>query len=138
MDYYALLLRALKQFDQHGRRCQDEVSRRTGLAELKQNQFRYLEIIAENDDLTPGGFAEILRVTRPSVSEIVVQLVNLDCVRKQQCVRDGRRYYIRLTERGQQIVSSRYLMQRRMAERIRRSLTDEEVREFVRLLEKIQ
>lgn len=137
MDHYALLLRALNHLDQHSKRCLDEVSRRIRLDELKQKQFRYLEIIASNDNLTPGGLAEILHITKPSVTEIVVQLVNLECVQKRQCPRDGRRYYVTLTERGRQIVRHRYLMQRRMAERIRRSLSDAEVRELVRLLEKI-
>ena len=137
MKKYQLILEAIRQFGEQDERCRQELSCEIGIADLKTKQFRYLEIINTYEHLTFSKFAEILQITKPSVTEIVMQLINLDCVQKQQCHRDGRCYYIELSARGKRIVQFNLLKHQRLAEKIINSLTEEEMDLFVGLLRKI-
>ena len=138
MDKFQHILDAIYRFGKQDDQCHRELSGEIGITEIKPKQFRYLEIISENDHLTFSKFADILQITKPSVTEIVLQLINLNCVQKQQCHMDGRCYYVELSEKGKQIVQFRQLKYQRLAEKIGRSLTDEEIDLFVNLLCKIE
>ena len=132
-----LLLEALNKFKAQKEQCHLELTKEINISELKIKQLHYLKIIYQHDHLTFGRFAEILQITKPSVTNIVNQLIKLDVVYKQQCTRDGRIFYVMLSEKGKKIVQFQDLEHRRLAEKISAILTEKEIIQFIRLINKI-
>ena len=137
MSSEILLLEALNKFQAQKQQCHLELSKEINISELKIKQLHYLKLINQHDRLTFSRFAEILKITKPSVTVIVNQLIKLECVHKQQCIRDGRIYYVELSKKGKKIVQFQTLEQQRLVKKIMKSLTKEEIKSFVRLLHKI-
>ena len=137
MKSEALLFESLKKFNAQREQCHIELSKEINISELKIKQFHYLEIINKYEYLTFSRFAEILEITKPSVTAIVNQLIKLECVYKQQCTRDGRRYYVELSEKGKKIVQFQNLELQRLANKISRILSENEIEIFVNLINKI-
>ena len=137
MTTRAQLLEALARFNDRYERCHMELSSEIQISELKIKQFHYLEIISKNSYLTFSRFAEILGISKPSVTSIVNQLIRLECVRKSQCSQDGRRFYIELSSKGEKIASFNELKRRRLAETIMSALTERETEFFISLIKKI-
>ncbi len=137
MDYLEALIEAVTRFNDRYERCHMELSCEIPIAGLKMKQLQYLEIIARKSCVTFGEFAQELKVTKPTVTSIVNQLIKLECVRKSQCSNDGRKYFIELSEKGQQIAMFNALKQKRLAEKILIALTEDEISLFVRLINKV-
>jgi|WetSurMetagenome_2_1015567.scaffolds.fasta_scaffold105600_2 DNA-binding MarR family transcriptional regulator len=131
------LLKALEQFNECHEKCHLELTEEINISELKIKQIHYLEIIGRRSTLTLGQFAEILEITKPSVTNIVNQLIKSGCVLKRQCDQDGRKYYIELSEKGEKIAVFKQLKYRRLVAKIIVSLSEPEIRTFVTLLQKI-
>ena len=120
-----------------GQECNLEISDKLGMSELQINQLHYLKVIDRTVDMSFGKFAEILEVTKPSVTEIVNKLIRLDVVEKKQCTRDKRIYYIKLTEKGRNIARLPFLAEQRVVDIIVSSLDDEEIDTFIRIIKKL-
>jgi DNA-binding MarR family transcriptional regulator len=131
------LLNALQRFSARHEKCHVELSQEINISELKVKQFRYIEIIHQNEYLTFSRFAELLGITKPSITNIVNQLIKLECVRKTQCSRDGRKYYVELSEKGEKIAVFQHLTLKRMVKKIVVELTETELEIFISLLNKI-
>lgn len=128
---------AVRKFNSLGHECNLEISDKLDMSELQLNQLHYLKIIDRTVDITFGKLAEILNVTKPSVTEIVNKLVKLDCVEKNRCDNDKRKFYIKLTEKGRNIARLQYLSEQRVVEIIFKALDDEEIETFIRLIKKL-
>ena len=137
MDNETLILAALQKFMIRKDKCHLELLKEVDITELKIKQLHYLEIINQYKQLSYGEFARILHISRPSVTHIVNRLIDLKAVSRRQCEKDGRIYYVELSEKGKKIVSFKALEQKRLAKQIRSALDDREVTRFVRLLNKI-
>lgn len=128
---------AVRKFNSLGNECNLELSDKLGMSELQLNQLHYLKIIDRTVDISFGEFAEILKVTKPSVTEIVNKLIKLDVVEKAQCTRDKRKYYIKLTEKGRNIARLPFLAEQRVVDRIVDALNDVEIDLFINLIKKL-
>lgn len=137
MNHENRLIAALTRFHQKNEQCHRELLKEIKISELKLKQLHYLEIIHSNEQLTFGRFAEILRITKPSVTSIVNQLIRLECVYKRQCPRDGRIRYVELSDKGRKIVRFKILERQRLARKIIEALTDDEIEQFIRLIDRI-
>jgi DNA-binding MarR family transcriptional regulator len=131
------LLEALERFNECHEQCHLEVADEINISELKVKQLYYLEVIRRRRSLTLSQFAQILEITKPSVTSIVNQLIKTECVSKRQCVQDGRKYYIELSEKGEKIAAFKQLKYKRLVTKIIVSLSESEVENFVDLLKKI-
>jgi DNA-binding MarR family transcriptional regulator len=131
------LIAALIKLNDHYERCHRELSSEIPIAELKIKQLRYIEIIGKSSRLTFSRFAEKLQITKPSVTSIINQLIKLECVRKNQCSVDGRKFFIELTPKGEKITLFNNLKQKRLAEKIHLTLSEREIELFIELLNKI-
>jgi DNA-binding MarR family transcriptional regulator len=131
------LIIALTRFNDRYESCHRELSCEIPIGELKIKQMHYIEIIGKSSSLTFSQFAEKLQVTKPSVTSIINQLIKLECVRKNQCSMDGRKYFIELTPKGQKIAQFNNLKQNRLAEKITLALSEGELGLFIELLNKI-
>lgn len=132
-----LIYEAVRKFNNLGQECNLEISDKLGMSELQINQLHYLKIIDRTADMTFGKFAEILSVTKPSVTEIVNKLIRLKVVEKSQCGKDKRIFYIKLTEKGRNIVRQRFLSEQRVADIIADALDEEEIDLFIKIIKKL-
>ncbi len=132
-----MVLHAVSKITGLTKECNLELSQSLGMAELQLNQIHYLQIINRTVGLTFGQFADILKVSKPSVTEIVNKLIKVDCVRKVRCQKDGRMYYIELTEKGKNISQVRNLAEQKLVDIILRNLDDQEIETFVLLVRKL-
>jgi DNA-binding MarR family transcriptional regulator len=105
---------AVRKLNSLGQECNLEISDKLGMSELQLNQLHYLKIIDQTAGMTFSKFAEILEVTKPSVTEIVNKLIKLDVAKKTQCTRDKRIFYIKLTEKGRNITRLPFLAEQRV------------------------
>ncbi|ACN14072.1 transcriptional regulator (MarR family protein) [Desulforapulum autotrophicum HRM2] len=132
-----LIYESVRKFNSLGHECNLQLSDKLGMSKLQLNQLHYLKIIDRTIDITFGKFADILNVTKPSVTEIVNKLIKLDCVEKMQCPRDKRIFYIRLTEKGRNIAQLQYLSEQRVVDIILSNFNEEEVVTFIKLINKL-
>lgn len=137
MDKRELVLLAVSKLTGLTKECNLELSQRLGMAELQVNQLHYLQVINRTVGLTFSQFAEILNVSKPSVTEIVNKLIKVDCVRKVRCQKDGRMYYIELTEKGKNISQVHNLAEQKLVDIVLRNLDDSEIETFVLLVRKL-
>jgi len=132
-----LIYEAVKKFNSLGHECNLEISDKLGMSELQLNQLHYLKIIDRTNDITFGKFAEILKVTKPSVTEIVNKLIKLNVVEKKQCAWDKRIFYIKLTEKGRNIARLPFLAEQRVVDIIASVLDDKEIDTFINIMKKL-
>ncbi len=132
-----LIYEAVRKFNSLGHECNLEISDKLGMSKLQLNQLHYLKVIDRTVDITFGKLAQILKITKPSVTEIVNKLINLDCVEKKQCHMDKRIFYIKLTEKGRNIARLQYLAEQRVVDIIFTVYTDEEIDTFIKLIKKL-
>ena len=132
-----LIYEAVRKFNRLGHECNLEISDKLGMSELQLNQLHYLEIIDRSVELTFGKFAEILKVTKPSVTEIVNKLIKLGVVEKAQCTKDRRIFYIKLTEKGRNIAQLPFLAEQRVVDIIVSVLDDTEIDTFIQIIKKL-
>ena len=132
-----LIYEAVRKFNNLGQECNLEISDKLEMSELQINQLHYLKIIDRTVDMSFGKFAEILKVTKPSVTEIVNKLIKLGVAERTQCTRDKRIFYIKLTEKGRNIARLSYLAEQRVVDIIVSTLNDEEIDTFIRTIKKL-
>ena len=137
MDQKELVLDALRKLHELMSACNSEVTDQLGVCGLKAAQVQQLKIIANNKGLTFGRFAEILNITRPSVTEIVNKLIQMGCVKKNKSEEDGRIFYLETTENGTKIAKQDYLRDRIIADKIFEVLDETEIYIFTRAINKI-
>ncbi len=132
-----LIYSAVRKFNSLGHECNLELSDKLGMSQLQLNQLHYLKLIDGTVDMTFGKFAEILKVKKPSVTEIVNKLIKLGVVEKAQCTRDKRIFYIKLTEKGRNIARLPVLAEQRVVDIIVSTLNDEEIDTFIKIIKKL-
>jgi len=108
------------------------------ISELSLRQLDYLKKFNCSEGVTTSHLADILDLSKPTVTEMVKKFVKMDLVYKQSCAMDGRVYYVKLTERGQNIVNLESLTIIQMSERLSSQLSDEDLEILNKILEKIE
>jgi DNA-binding MarR family transcriptional regulator len=107
-----------------------------GIAALSLVQFRYFELIARKPGITPGELARIMKVSKPTVANVLAGLARKGLIRRERSDDDGRVLRISLEEGAEEIVEYRRSMYRLMASRIRHVLSRADCAALTRTLEK--
>ena len=131
------IFEAVRKFNGLGHECNLEISDKLGMSKLQVNQLHYLKVIDSTFEMTFGKFAEMLAVTKPSVTEIVNKLIKLNVVEKSRCERDKRIFYIKLTEKGRNIVRLPFLAEQKVVDIIIDTLNDDEIDTFIEIVNKL-
>lgn len=118
--------------------CSCKLIDELNMSELTLRQIEYIKKIGQHDCITISGLAEILNLSKPSITEMVKKFIKLDCVYKKQCQEDGRVQYIFLTERGKCIASFADLEIKRLVDKMMRSLNEDEINVLIGILLKIK
>lgn len=105
--------------------------------DLTPRQVYYLRIIDGYDALTCSDLAQYTDNSKPTVTEMVNKFISWDCVVKQRSDTDRRVCYIRLTPKGKRIARAEEMQYLRLVEHIENSLTEEEVKQLIELLNKL-
>jgi DNA-binding MarR family transcriptional regulator len=100
-------------------------------------QVYYLKIIDQNQRVTFSQLAQETQNSKPTISELISKFISMDCVYRQQSDEDRRVYYIYLTPKGQSIARAQENTHVQFIEHIRNKLTEAELKELIRLLNKI-
>jgi DNA-binding MarR family transcriptional regulator len=107
-----------------------------GISALSLVQFRYFELIARNPGITPGELAGILKVSKPTVANLLSGLERKGLIEREKSEEDARVQHIRLAEGAREIVEYRSSMYGLMARRLRKALSADECGTIARLLKK--
>jgi len=118
--------------------CSCKLIDELNMSELTLRQIEYIKKIGKYDSITISGLAEILNLSKPSITEMVKKFIKLDCVYKKQCAEDGRVQYIYLTERGECIARFEDLEVKRLVAKMLESLDDGEINVLINILLKIK
>lgn len=107
-----------------------------GIAVLSMVRFRYVELIARQPGVTPGELARTMKVSKPTVANVLSALERQGLARREKSETDGRVSRVFLSKAAQEIVDYRRSMYGLMAVRIRDVLTKEESATIARLMRK--
>lgn len=118
--------------------CSCKLIDELNMSELTLRQIEYIKKIGKYDAITISGLAEILNLSKPSITEMVKKFIKLDCVYKRQCQEDGRVQYIYLTERGECIARFEDLEIKRLVAKMLESLDHSEIDVLISILIKIK
>ena len=104
-----------------------EVYQEMNFKELSGRQFEYLKEILKNEKISPSTFAKIFNLSKPTVTEIFNKFLDSELVVKENCVDDKRKYFIKLTERGELLARTNELESKKAVEKIYEKLSEKEV-----------
>ncbi len=105
---------------------------------LRPPQVRILFFIAKNrEEVAVKDLAEMLDVTPGAITQFVDGLVDMDLVRREEDVKDRRIIRIKLTELAKSKIEEFRKGYLTSASRVFDILTDAEIGELVRLLDKV-
>lgn len=130
------LYQVLRKLGELAESCSSHLCTELDIHELHSKHAGYLKIIDQHPILTSSKLAEILQITKPSVTEIVNKLRDRGFVSKKQCPRDGRVYYILLTEKGKKVSRIQDLRDRKLAGNLCKNLSPSEIETLARLIRK--
>ncbi|MDN5307203.1 MAG: hypothetical protein PWP16_566 [Eubacteriaceae bacterium] len=105
--------------------------------ELTMNQIKYLKIIDARFRVTFSELAEETKNSKPTITETINRFITQGCVYRERSAEDRRVYYIYLTPKGKSIARAQEKTKLRLIERIQENLTDDEMKQFITLLNKV-
>ena len=100
-------------------------------------QIRYLKLIDSHERLTSSQFANIMQVSKPTVSQLIARFVDSDCIYKEPSNRDRRICYIMLTPKGRRIARADSDARHDVVQYISTKLTPDEIDLLIALLDKL-
>jgi DNA-binding MarR family transcriptional regulator len=112
-----------------------EVYQELDLKELTGRQFAYLRAIDKNEKVTVTDLADILQLSKPSVTELIKKFEDSHLIEKTRCEDDGRVSYISLTKQGKLLANSNVLESKRAVEKIFQQLSQEDIQTLVTLFD---
>lgn len=138
MDKRKALLEAYNNLTNIQGYCSMAIFNELDLSQLTVKQIEYLKTIYQYEDMTFSQLADLFNLSKPTVSEMIIKFIKMDCVYKEKSAEDGRVYYIRLTEKGKYLARVEQHKADMAIDRILNSLTEEEIDQLICLLEKIR
>ena len=114
----------------------EEAISKESLSQITYSQFFLIHTIKEQDHATMTQLAELMNITKPSLTAGVNKLIKLGLVEKVQSTEDKRVQYIHLTEKGLSIGNAEMNAFDECLRRIEDKLGDD-FPQFERMLRKI-
>ena len=109
----------------------------TPLANLSVKKIHYLTLIKELNFPTITKLAKHLKVTKPTVTNTVSNLLKQGLIMKKQDLRDRRIFYLFLTEKGEAVYQQKIQASRCFAKNISSCLNNRELLTIINILHKI-
>lgn len=107
------------------------------ISDLTIKQIEYITILDQIDVLTTSVIARELKLSKPTVTEMMKKFIKMDCVYKVKCSQDKRISYIHLTEKGKTIANLEQIKMESLIDVMMERLDDEDIMTLIRILNKI-
>ncbi len=137
MKVYRKLCSVFDGFMQIKTECRFCVTDKYNVSGLTLKQIEYLKKFDEYEYVTISQLAENLKLSKPSITEMVKKFIKLDCVKKEQSSHDARVYYLFLTEKGKGIARIEQIANEDFIRRVEKCLSEEDVSLLIELLSKV-
>ncbi|MBX2843042.1 MAG: MarR family transcriptional regulator [Flammeovirgaceae bacterium] len=137
MEIEKLLFEVIDFISKSTKENKESVLSEDEFSKLTINQYYYLDLIDRLGKPTFTELAEVLQITKPSVSAIVNKLVDKGYIIKVQSEDDQRSYNLHVTDKGKTIIEAENKIYRAFALHIRNTLNENELTNFSIILEKI-
>ena len=137
MKVYRKLYSVFDGFMQIKTECRFCVIDKYNVSELTLKQIEYLKKFDEYEYVTISQLAENLKLSKPSITEMVKKFIKLDCVKKEQCSHDARVYYLFLTKKGKGIARIEQITNEDFIRRVENCLSEEDISLLIELLSKV-
>lgn len=138
MDREDRLYETYKQLMEIKGQCSYNLIKELNMSELTLRQIEYIKEIKKYDYITISELADILDVSKPTITQMIKRFITLDCVYKEQCNNDGRVQYIYLTERGTNIAEFEDLAIKKLISKIISNIDENELDALIDILLKIK
>jgi DNA-binding MarR family transcriptional regulator len=137
MSLHDDLIRGISNLSKLKGSCYHKMMDDLELSEMSIKQINYLKVFYEHQTITTSQLADTLNLSKPTVTEMVKKFIKSECVVKQSCPQDGRVYYLKLTEKGEQIATLDDLTSIYLAATIEKKLDNEDIEVLIKVLEKL-
>lgn len=107
------------------------------LKEYTLRQLYYIELIDEHEGISVSEISKTLDLKKSTVSIAVNQLIDLEIVSKIQSNNDKRFYFLKLTEKGKDIMKMHKQIHQNTIKKILKILNQDEVENFIKIVDKI-
>lgn len=138
MDSEKKLYETYKELMEIKGKCSYNLVNELNMSELTFRQIEYIKKMGKYEYITISKLAEILDLSKPTITQMVKKFIKLDCVYKKQCNEDGRVQYIYLTDRGKHIAEFDDLTIRKLVEKIIINIDENEINILIDILLKIK
>lgn len=138
MDSEKKLYETYKELLKMKGRCSYNLINDLNMSELTFRQIEYIKKIGNYEYITISELADILKLSKPSITQMIKRFEKLDCVYKKQCTEDGRVQYIYLTDRGRDIAQFEDLTIKKVVEKIISDIDQREIEILIGILLKIK
>lgn len=108
------------------------------LSEMSLKHINYLKKFKPSEGITTSQLANILDLSKPTVTEMVKKFIKLNYVYKESCHIDKRVHYLKLTEQGRNIVNIEQNTTAYLAKQLENRLEKEELTTLIGILSKIE
>lgn len=122
----------LKMYFDACREVYDEIN----FNQIKGSRFKYLKEILKRKEITVTELAEHFNISKPSVAEVINQLLENGIVGKRKSEEDKRVNYIYLTEIGEVLASTNTLESNRAVEKMFEKLSKKEMKTLIKIFNK--
>lgn len=137
MDSKERLMKGIAKLTMLKGKCYMNVADDLAITDLSLKQIDYLKTLNNTCCMTTSKMAEVLDLSKPTVTEMVKKFIKLDCVYKESCPEDGRKFFLNLTERGQRIVDMAVLTNRYLTNKLIDQLEEEDIEQLIVILMKL-
>ena len=106
-------------------------------SKLTYNSMLYLNIIsAHSGKYTASNIADMLNITRPSVTQKLNELEKMEYIKKKQCELDKRIYYIYINEKmlPKEFIKKYEKIEQEISKRFSDNYSEEEINRFYDML----
>ncbi|MGB8232532.1 MAG: MarR family transcriptional regulator [Methanobacterium sp.] len=107
------------------------------LKEYTLRQLYYIELIDKNEGISVSEISKALDLKKSTISIAINQLIDLNIITKIQSNTDKRFYFLKLTEKGKNIMKMHKQVHQNTIKKIINILEPEEIENFINIVDKI-
>jgi DNA-binding MarR family transcriptional regulator len=107
------------------------------LREYTLRQLYYIELIDKNEGISVSEISKALDLKKSTISIAINQLIDLNIITKIQSNTDKRFYFLKLTEKGKNIMKMHKQVHQNTIKKIINILEPVEIENFINIVDKI-
>lgn len=113
-------------------------AKRLGGYQLSESRFMILALLFEYNALSPLTITELIGVTKPTITSLILSLQKEGLIKRNNVPEDGRKYKISLTEQGEKLIKTVFHQHSLWIANITKNITNSEMETLICILDKIR